>query len=78
MTDRGFEEFDAELDGFPRPGDDNSPGGDDLERLATEFIGQVRRGEQPDAEGVLAEHPALAAELEDLLPIAQALEQWKT
>ena len=72
------EEFDAELDGFPLPcAEENRPGGDDLERLATSFIGQVRRGEAPDTSGMASAHPELAADLAELLPIAEALEQWK-
>jgi eukaryotic-like serine/threonine-protein kinase len=78
MTDRVPDEFDAELDGFPFPDVGNAkPVGDALERAATNFITQVRRGEMPTTDGLAAEHPELAAELEALLPIAQALEQWK-
>ncbi len=76
MTERGTEEFAAELDGFPLPGNE-IPRGDALERAATDYLNQVRRGESPTTEGMAAEHPELAAELMDLLPIAQALELWK-
>lgn len=79
MSHPGFEDFDAELDGFPAPSaDDDRPVGDELERLATNFIHQVRRGEQPDSLGLASAHPELAADLADLLPIAEALEHWKT
>lgn len=78
MTNSVFDEFDAELDGFPLPSqDDNRPSGDELERLASDFVTRVRQGELPDTEKLTEEHPELAAELEALLPIAEALEQWK-
>jgi serine/threonine protein kinase len=78
MTDPVHSEFDAELDGFPRvdAGGDAS-GGDALERAATDYVSKVRRGELPSAEGIAAEHPDLAAELAELLPITEALELWK-
>ncbi len=78
MTDRIPEEFDAELDGFPLPDAEGAkPAGDALERAATNYVSKVRRGELPTPAGMAAEHPELAAELEELLPIAQALELWK-
>ncbi len=70
------EEYSAELDGFPLI-EENHTGGDALERAATKYVGKVRRGEQPTPEELAVEHPELAAELQELLPIAQALEQWK-
>jgi serine/threonine protein kinase len=71
------EEFAAELDGFPLPTKGSEKSGDAVERAATDFLGKVRRGEQPTPEGMAEEHPELAAELKDLLPIAEALELWK-
>ncbi len=79
MTQPAFDEFDAELDGFPLAEEEPEKGGGDvLERLASRYVAKVRQGELPETEGFAAEHPELAAELEELLPIAQALEQWKT
>ena len=79
MTQPAFDEFDAELDGFPLANEEPEAGGGDvLERLASRYVAKVRQGELPETAGFAADHPELAAELEELLPIAQALEQWKT
>ncbi len=78
MTEPTFEEFDAELDGFPLSADDQDTGGDRLERLASRFVAKVREGDLVETDGFAQEHPELAAELAELLPIARALEQWKT
>lgn len=77
MTEHSGEEYAAELDGFPLPATGSENSGDAVERAATDYLNKVRRGEQPTPEGIAAEHPELAAELKDLLPIAEALELWK-
>ncbi len=72
-------DFDAELDGFPLSESSQTDGGGDvLERLASNYVAQVRHGQNPISDDVAAEHPELAGELAELLPVAAALEQWKT
>jgi tetratricopeptide (TPR) repeat protein len=56
---------------------DDSTARDPLDVLAEQFLDRRRRGERIDVENFVAEHPAHAAGLRDLLPTLVALEQVK-
>jgi len=59
---------------MPEPEDQRDP----LEVLAAEFIERQRQGQCPSIFEYAAEHPDLAAEIEDLFPTIAAMEQLKT
>ncbi len=59
---------------------DNSTSADvaaeSLDAIASQFVIDVREGRAPDVEVVCAEHPELAEELRELLPLVARLERW--
>ncbi|QDU87996.1 Serine/threonine-protein kinase PknB [Pirellulimonas nuda] len=54
------------------------PDRDPIELLAEEFLARQRRGERPEIEAYAAQRPELAAEIRDLFPMIQTLEDCKT
>jgi serine/threonine protein kinase len=56
----------------------SAQGRDPLEVLASEFVAGLRQGAEPEIAALAAEHPELAAEIQDLFPLLTAMEGWKT
>jgi serine/threonine protein kinase len=52
-------------------------GRDPLEVLATEFVAGLRQGAEPALDTLVAAHPELAAEIQELFPLLTAMEGWK-
>ncbi len=73
------DETTAEPRGLPQPRTSESAQPRDLrELLASEFLDRLRAGEQVTVEMYARQHPALADELRNLLPLVAALEDWKS
>jgi len=51
---------------------------DPVEALAEKFIERLRRGEEVSVEEYTADHPELAAEIEELFPTIAPMERLKT
>ncbi len=70
--------YEARLLGLPSPTADGMEGRDPVERLASEFLDRVRKGEQPTIAEYVARHPELAQGIHELFPLITAMEDWKS
>ncbi|HEV3303174.1 MAG TPA: hypothetical protein VG055_26205, partial [Planctomycetaceae bacterium] len=72
-------QFATDIFGLPtgRP-TDAAHGRDPLELLASDFVSALRQGAEPEIDALVAAHPELAAEIQDLFPLLTAMEGWKT
>lgn len=66
----------AEILGLPIR--EQSHGRDLLERIASKYLDEIRAGRNRDIEPYVAEHPEIAAEIRELLPLVAAMETWKS
>src|SRR4051812_43740698 len=79
MTTNHEAQFDAGISGLPvAEPKAAATGRDPLEVLASEFLENVRRGAEPNVQQLAAAHPELSSEIEELLPMLAALEDWKS
>src|SRR5688500_9160474 len=71
--------FEADIYGLPQrePGS-GEKGQDPLESAVSAFLDELRRGRAPSVEEYARRQPQLAAQLRELLPLAAAMEQWKS
>jgi eukaryotic-like serine/threonine-protein kinase len=66
------------LDGFPVRSDaDGLQSRDALEVLLSRFADEVREGKMPSIDSYALRYPECAAQIRELFPLVQSLEQWK-
>lgn len=79
MNGPEFDEmYEAKLHGLPISDSDRDAGRDPVERLASEYLDRIRRGEQPTIAEYVAQYPKLAAGIQELFPLITAMEDWKS
>ena len=72
-------QFDAEIFGLPvRHTPENEGRFTTLDRLADQFLEQLRAGGTADVEEYAAQHPELAEEIHRVFPMIAAMEKWKS
>ena len=74
----GSHPHDAEIQGFPQPRETSDlqarlP----IERLATQFVAELRDGQEPDVEDYARRYPLLAEEINDYFPMLRMMEEMK-
>ncbi|MBL8850971.1 MAG: serine/threonine protein kinase [Planctomycetaceae bacterium] len=70
--------FDADIRGMPRREAIGPAGPELLDTLISRFLEDLRDGRSPSVEALVQRHPALAAQLRELLPMVAAMEQLKS
>jgi eukaryotic-like serine/threonine-protein kinase len=77
MTDQQLN-FDGAIYGLPRGRPVGGVcGREPLEVLASQFVDALREHQRPSIQEYARQHPALAAEIEELFPLLAAMEEWK-
>lgn len=66
----------AEIQGLPIRGE--SQGRELLERIASQYLEELRSGKKRGIEDYVAENPDIEAELREFLPLVEAMETWKS
>jgi eukaryotic-like serine/threonine-protein kinase len=71
--------FDTAIYGLPsQRASDADQGRDALELLASRFLDELRRGQEPCVDAYAENHPELAEEIQELFPLLSAMEGWKS
>jgi serine/threonine protein kinase len=66
------------LFGLPVASTEGQEGRDPVERLASEFLDRIRKGERPSIGEYVARYPELAHGIHELFPLITAMEDWKS